>query len=135
LDLHYIELPKQLIHRDAHPGNMLFQDGQHSGWLDFEISMRGPRLFDLGYCSTSLLMNGMPDLARRQAWFGLLIALVTGYESVCPLTSVEHRALRVMQMCIEVIFIAFYANIHHSNGVAQNIDALIWLSTHPYEHV
>jgi Ser/Thr protein kinase RdoA (MazF antagonist) len=52
----FTELPKQLIHRDAHPANMLFQDGQLSGWLDFEITQRGPRLFDLCYCSTSLLM-------------------------------------------------------------------------------
>jgi len=101
----FAELPKQLIHRDAHPGNMLFQEGQLSGWLDFEIMLRGPRLFDLCYCSTSLLMNGMDDPAKRQAWFALLSALVEGYEAVSPLTSAEHRALRVMQMSIEVIFI------------------------------
>jgi Ser/Thr protein kinase RdoA (MazF antagonist) len=129
----FADLPKQLIHRDAHPGNMLFLDGKLSGWLDFEIMRRGPRLFDLGYCSTSLLMNGMDDPAKRQAWFGLLAALVEGYESVSLLTAVERRALRVMQMCIEVIFIAFYASIHHPAGVAQNIDALNWIYTHPYE--
>ena len=129
----FAELPKQLIHRDAHPGNMLFQDGQLSGWLDFEIMLRGPRLFDLCYCSTSLLMNGLDDPAKRQAWPALLSALVEGYESISPLTSVERRALRVMQMSIEVIFIAFYAGIHHAAGVTQNIDALTWLYANPYE--
>ena len=129
----FAELPKQLVHRDANPGNMLFQDGQLSGWLDFEIMLRGPRLFDLCYCSTSLLMNGMDDLAKRQTWFTLLAALVEGYESVSPLTSVERRALRVMQMSIEVIFIAFFAGIHQPAWVAQNIDALAWLYANPYE--
>jgi prepilin-type processing-associated H-X9-DG protein len=65
------ELPIQLIHRDAHPANMLFLDGRISGWLDFELIVRGPRLFDLCYCATSILMNGMddPDNAR---WLTLL---------------------------------------------------------------
>jgi Ser/Thr protein kinase RdoA (MazF antagonist) len=129
----FAELPKQLIHRDAHPGNMLFQDGQLSGWLDFEIMLRGPRLFDLCYCSTSLLINGFGDPNKRQVWFTLLFALVEGYESVSPLTSVERRALRVMQMSIEVIFIAFFDSIHYPAGVAQNIAALTWLYANPYE--
>jgi len=129
----YALLPKQLIHRDAHPGNMLFQEGQLSGWLDFEIMQRGPRLFDLCYCSTSLLMNGFDDPAKRQAWFTLLAALVAGYESVSPLALVERRALRVMQMSIEVIFIAFYTSIRHPAGVAQNINALTLLYENPYE--
>jgi Ser/Thr protein kinase RdoA (MazF antagonist) len=129
----FAELPKQLIHRDAHPGNMLFQDGQLSGWLDFEIMLRGPRLFDLCYCSTSLLINGFGDPNKRQAWFTSLSALVEGYESISTLISVERRALRVMQMSIEVIFIAFFVRIHYPSGVAQNIDALAWLYANPYE--
>ena len=129
----FTELPRQLIHRDAHPGNMLFFDGKLSGWLDFEIMLCGPRLFDLCYCSTSLLMNGMDDPAKRRTWFTLLSALVEGYESVSRLTSVERRALRVIQMSIEVIFIAFYAGIRHPAGMAQNISALTWLYEHPYE--
>ena len=129
----FAELPKQLIHRDAHPGNMLFLDGKLSGWLDFEIMLRGPRLFDLCYCSTSLLINGFGDPSKRQAWFTLLSALVEGYEFVSPLTSVECRALRVMQMSIEVIFIAFFDSIHYPTGVAQNIAALAWLYANPYE--
>jgi hypothetical protein len=77
--------------------------------------------------------HGFDDPAKRQAWFALLAALVAGYESVSPLTSVERRALRVMQMSIEVIFIAFYAGIQHPAGVAQNIKAMTWLYANPYE--
>jgi len=58
---------------------------------------------------------------------------VEGYESVSPLAFVERRALRVMQMSIEVIFIAFYSGIRHPAGVAQNINALTWLYANPYE--
>ena len=129
----YAGLPKQLIHRDAHPGNMLFQDGQLSGWLDFEIVQRGPRLFDLCYCSTSLLINGFNDPVKRQTWFALVSALVEGYETVSPLTPVEHRSIRVMQMAIEVIFIAFFSQNSYPVPAAQNIEALAWLFANPYE--
>ncbi len=126
-------LPQQLIHGDAHPGNMLFQDGQLSGWIDFELMERGPRLFDLCYCSTALLMNGLDDPARLQAWPGLVRALVEGYESVTPLLAVERGSLRMMQMAIEVPIIAWLAHNNYPGPAARNILALVWLYENPYE--
>jgi len=127
LAAYYPALPKQLIHRDAHPGNILFQDGQLSGWLDFEIMLRGPRLFDLGYCSTSLLVSGLDDPAKRQAWSSLLNALVEGYETVSPLEPVERQALKTILLSIEVIFVAFFVKTGHPAGVELNLQALTWL--------
>ncbi|MFT3890786.1 MAG: aminoglycoside phosphotransferase family protein [Anaerolineales bacterium] len=43
LDSVYAELPMQLIHRDLHPANMLFDEGHITGFIDFEIVVRGPR--------------------------------------------------------------------------------------------
>jgi len=129
----YARLPKQLLHRDAHPGNMLFQDGQLTGWIDFEMMEGGPRLFDLCYCSTCLLMNGLDDPARRQVWHRLVRALVEGYDSVSPLMPVERGAIRMMQMAIEVLFIAWFAHNNYSALAARNIEALAWLYENPYE--
>jgi Ser/Thr protein kinase RdoA (MazF antagonist) len=126
-------LPQQLLHRDAHPGNMLFQDGQLTGWIDFELMERGPRIFDLCYCSTSLLMNGLDDPARRQAWPGLVRALVEGYDSVSPLTPVERGAIRMVQMAIGVLMIAWLAHNNYPIPAARNIVALAWLYENPYE--
>lgn len=126
-------LPQQLIHGDAHPGNMLFQDGQLSGWIDFELMERGPRLFDLCYCTTALLMNGLDDPARLQAWPGLVRALVEGYELVTLLSAVERSAIRMMQMVIEVRIIAWCAHNNYPGPAAKNIVALAWLYEDPYE--
>ena len=126
-------LPQQLLHRDAHPGNMLFQDGQLTGWIDFELMERGPRIFDLCYCSTSLLMNGLDDPAKRQAWPRLVRALVEGYDSVSPITPVERGAIRMMQMAIGVLFIAWLAHNNYTAPAARNIEALAWLYANPYE--
>lgn len=126
-------LPQQLIHRDAHPGNMLFHNNQFTGWIDFELLERGPRLFDLCYCSTSLLMDGLDDPDKRHAWPGLVRALVAGYDTVNPLTSVERAAVRMMQMAIEVIFIAWLASNNYPGPAAKNVEALVWLYENPYE--
>jgi Ser/Thr protein kinase RdoA (MazF antagonist) len=124
------ELPVQLIHRDAHPANMLFLDGRLSGWLDFELIVRGPRLFDLCYCATSILMNGMDDPNKRSRWFTLLAALVEGYTSSNPLTLVERSSLWYVLLSIEVIFAAYLSHLKDEKGVVQNLDALLWIVAH-----
>ena len=45
----YKNLPRQLIHRDVHSQNMLLENGKLSGWLDFDISCRNIKMFDLAY--------------------------------------------------------------------------------------
>ena len=119
------ELPVQLIHRDAHPANMLFLDEHLTGWLDFELIVRGARLFDLCYCSTSLLMNGMDDSAKRNRWPILFGALVDGYASLNPLTLVERSALWIVLLSIEVIFAAYFSHIKDEKGILQNLEALM----------
>ncbi len=121
------ELPIQLIHRDAHPANMLFLDEHLTGWLDFELIVRGARLFDLCYCATSMLMNGMDDPEKRLRWPTLLTALVDGYTRVNPLTEVERSALWYVLLSIEVIFAAYFHHSKDNKGVAQNLEALAWI--------
>jgi prepilin-type processing-associated H-X9-DG protein len=120
-------LPIQLIHRDAHAANLLFLDGSVSGWLDFELVVRGPRVFDLGYCATSLLMNGIDDCAKRLRWPDLLAALINGYTSLNPLTAVERSALWYILLSIEVIFAAYFVHTKDEQGIKQNLDALLWI--------
>jgi Ser/Thr protein kinase RdoA (MazF antagonist) len=121
------ELPVQLIHRDAHAANMLFLDEHLSGWLDFELIVRGARLFDLCYCATSLLMNGMDDPQKRLCWFNLLTALVDGYTSSNPLSAVERSGLWYGLLSIEVIFAAYYHHTKDEKGITQNLEALLWI--------
>ena len=51
----YDKLPVQLIHRDVHFGNFLFDNGQFSGYIDFDLSQRNIRIFDLCYFMLGLL--------------------------------------------------------------------------------
>jgi len=123
----YCELPHQIIHRDAHPGNLLIKDNEVSGFIDWEISTQGPRLFDLAYCSTSLLSVAQGISARRHAWLSQLTSLVAGYDSVQPLAGVERAMLGQIQMAIQLIFAAYYGGLGMAEQMDANLATLRWL--------
>jgi len=124
------ELPRQLIHRDPHPSNMLFSAGRLTGWVDFELVRRGPRLFDLCYCASSLLVHGFEDRVKAQAWPALLCALVQGYEEFFPLAAPERRAVYGVFVAIELIFVAFWLD-RGNEDLARHCERLLyWLEAH-----
>ena len=43
----YPKLPRQLIHRDTHMENMLFENNILTGYIDFDLSQINARIFDL----------------------------------------------------------------------------------------
>ena len=71
-------LPRQVIHNDFHPGNVLVADSAVSGILDFGDVVHTVRVV---------------DLAVAQSYFGVSPALVEGFERVVPLADAERAAL------------------------------------------
>jgi len=123
----YPELQIQLIHRDAHPGNMLFDGDRLTGFIDFDQVVRGPRIFDLCYCGTSLLLSGFPDEEKRQAWPGLFHALLQGYQVLAPLHPAEMKALYGTMIAIELLFVAFSLEYGEVAAARQNESVVVWL--------
>lgn len=124
------DLPRQLIHRDPHPGNMLFSGAQLTGWLDLEQVRLGPRLFDVCYCAGSLLVEGFEDPVKANRWPGLFRALVRGYEEHHPLIEAERRATYGMFVMIEVIFIAFFIDRGLGDIARMSERLLQWMAEH-----
>ncbi len=124
----YDRLPKQLIHRDAHPANMLFDGDKLVGFIDFELVVRGPRIFDVCYCGTSLLVSGFPQAEKMQAWPGLFHSLLKGYQEINPLTSAEVKALFGILTAIELLFVAFSLENGAESAARCNESLLHWLS-------
>jgi Ser/Thr protein kinase RdoA (MazF antagonist) len=125
----YGRLPIQLIHRDAHPGNLLFQRDRLSGIIDFDMVTRGPRIFDLAYCGTSLLMAAYPSQAKMQIWPRLLDGLVHGYSETVTLTSEEKLALPGTMIAIELIYVALGLEIRAENVTRSNENLVYRLSS------
>jgi len=78
-------LPQGLVHGDLFRDNVLFQDGQITGLIDFDHTARGPLLFDLAVVALDwvyLAGGGDAELA----------VLANGYATVRPLEEGEREA-------------------------------------------
>lgn len=56
----YSYLPKQVIHRDPNPGNIIL-DGDKWGFVDFELGERNVRVFDPCYAATAILSESFDE--------------------------------------------------------------------------
>jgi aminoglycoside phosphotransferase (APT) family kinase protein len=58
------DLPAVLVHRDFHPGNVLWRRGAVSGVVDWQAACTGPAAADVAHCRVNLLTIGT-DAAER----------------------------------------------------------------------
>ena len=103
----YKLLPRQLIHRDMHTGNMLFNDGAFY-YLDFDMCQRNVRIFDIVYLSSSLLVDSYKDETRLKQWCEIFKGILQGYNELLPLSEIEIKALPPLFVYVELLFTAFY---------------------------
>lgn len=107
----YDYLPKQLIHRDVHFGNFLFFEGSLSGYIDFDLSQRNIRIFDICYFLTGLLAEETDDAFMQNEWLETVQSVVAGYESAAALSAKEKNAVPCVMKCIEILFIAYFISM------------------------
>lgn len=123
----YKELPRQLIHRDIHLGNMLFKNGELTGYIDFDLSQINARIFDLCYMSLSILIGNTDDNKKTTKWLEILNSIVAGYSTINPLTDREKKVIPIMMTAIEMLFVAFFTNNNDERNAEEAETMLIWL--------
>ncbi|MCL2812705.1 MAG: helix-turn-helix domain-containing protein [Clostridia bacterium] len=113
------KMPKQLIHRDPNPSNILFDGSEVSGFIDFDLSHRNIRLFDPCYCATGILSEwrGVENIYDK--WPDVLVGILQGYGSVNPLTEEEKKAVYYVLCSIQMIFVAYCEPQHELKELAQ----------------
>ena len=99
-------LPRQIIHRDPNPGNILFDGGRAVGFIDFDLSERNVRLFDPCYCATGTLGTAETD-EEYERWIDISKEIVRGYDAENPLTEEEKRAAFYVMISIQMILTAW----------------------------
>lgn len=100
-------LPLQIIHRDFHAGNVLFEADQVSGYIDFDHLELGPRWVDPCYASLSALAR-LWEHDQVDQWLAQLEAIVSGYHRVSPVTPAEVEATVELMIGIEEDFLAWF---------------------------
>ncbi len=122
----YEGLPKQLIHRDVHFGNFLFDQGEFSGYIDFDLSQRNIRIFDLCYFLLGLQSEEESRMPWEE-WRQVVEDVKDGYGEVVEMTQEEERAIPYVMQGIELLFVAFFLNEGDGANAAGARDLYIWL--------
>jgi len=115
----YDALPKQLIHRDPNPGNILFDGGEVSGFIDFDLSRRTARLLDPCYCATGILVEWHGVDGLHEKWPDILEGILHGYDSVNPLTAEEKQSVFDIICSMQMICIAYFESQNELKALAK----------------
>lgn len=128
----YDKLPKQIIHRDPNPTNILFNGEDVSGFIDFDISERNVRIFDPCYCATGILAESSKIVDGYEKWPEILKGIINGYDKICPLSVEEKVAIPYVIYSIQMIFIAYLEGHDEAKEMAmENRKMLVWLWENP----
>ena len=125
----YPRLPRQLIHRDPNPSNIISEHGEITGFLDFELTERNVRIFEPCYAATAILSATYEDSALdRDKWPEILRNIIAGYDAVVRLTEAERAAIPYMIYSIQMTCIAFFSEFERYRALADtNTQMLKWL--------
>lgn len=118
------ELPRQIIHRDLCPGNLV-RDGESWGFLDFELSQRNIRIYDVVYAAGAVLSETFAD--HKDAWIGCWQALLEGYAP----TDAERKAAPLVLLGSQMVCVAWFAEQEKYRELFEtNQKMTLWLLEH-----
>ena len=102
----YQKLPRQVIHRDPNPSNIICTE-ESVGFIDFELSERCIRLYDPCYAATAILSETFGQ--DQEAWLEIYRNIMLGYDSVAKLTEEERRIIPYVVLANQLLCTAWFA--------------------------
>jgi len=99
-------LPRQIIHRDPNPGNIICTDDQW-GFIDFELAERNARIYDPCYAATAVLSEIFGQ--NNDRWLDIYREIICGYDSVAHLVEEERQAIPYVILANQFVCIAWFA--------------------------
>ena len=102
----YPKLPRQIIHRDPNPGNIICNQDQW-GFIDFDLVERNARIYDPCYAATAILSESFGK--DNDLWLEVYRNIVCGYDSVVHLTDEERRAIPYIILANQFVCVAWFA--------------------------
>ena len=121
----YPRLPRQIIHRDPNPGNIIGA-GEKWGFIDFELSERNARIYDPCYAATAVLSENFGR--DNQKWLEICHDILLGYDSVATLTGAEWAAVPYIILANQLVCVAWFADQpEHAELFETNRQMTRWL--------
>ena len=102
----YPNLPRQIIHRDPNPGNIICSEEQW-GFIDFDLAERNVRIYDPCYAATAVLSETFADGCGK--WLDIYRDIICGYDSVAKLTDAERRAIPYVLLANQFVCVAWFS--------------------------
>lgn len=125
----YTKLPRQIIHRDPNPANILLSGGKW-GFIDFELSERNARIYDPCYAALAILSESYEDgnEEKLDKWTEILREILRGYDAAAQLTDPEKEAIPYLLLANQLIATAwFYQNPAYHKLYKTNANITVWL--------
>ncbi|NLC68859.1 MAG: phosphotransferase [Clostridiaceae bacterium] len=129
----YDKLPKQLIHRDPNPSNILFDGDAVSGFIDFDLSEINVRLWDACYCATGILSEASDEAYEK--WLDILGGILNGYDLEGKLAQEEKQAVYYVICSIQVICIAYFEKHDMYRELAKTNRQMLQFIVHNKERI
>ena len=102
----YPKLPRQIIHRDPNPGNIICNQDQW-GFIDFDLAERNARIYDPCYAATAVLSERFGK--DNEKWLAVYRNIICGYDSVAHLTDEERKAIPHVILANQFVCVAWFA--------------------------
>lgn len=117
----YLKLPRQIIHRDFHGENMIFEGEKLIGYIDFDLTQINARIFDICYLCTGALSTCFNNSNKRDKWIKFSKTAIEGYDNKINLTFEEKECIKYMLLAIELIMIGYFAKDGYKDIADANV--------------
>lgn len=117
----YLKLPRQIIHRDFHGENMIFEGEKLIGYIDFDLTQINAKIFDLCYLCTGALSTCFNNSNKRDRWIKFSKTAIEGYDNKINLTCEEKECIKYMLLAIELIMIGYFAKDGYKDIADANV--------------
>lgn len=106
----YDKLPKQIIHRDPNPSNIIVSQDKW-GFIDFELSEKNLRIYDPCYAAMAILSESFDEKNqdRLSKWLDIYRNILLGYDSIVTLTDEERVALPYVILAEQLVSTAWFS--------------------------